>query len=350
MCLAASPSVQAEPITATVSPERRYIPEFDGMRAIAALLVIVCHAPGGSHLVAGFIGVDIFFVLSAFLITSLLVAEQERTGGLRLGQFYWRRSIRLMPALWLLLIVYMLVAPMVKPDYPHLSDTIIAALYVSNFTSASGHFLLGLGHTWSLSTEEQFYLLWPPLLLILLRARRPVMILGALWVGLTATRVLSADSSAAYFGLATHGTGLILGAMLFFLMRDGSHVFRLFHGFLGLSILAALALLAQQIPPVLTIAPVEIATAAVIGTIVANPGALAALAWRPLVWLGKLSYGLYLWHYPIAKLMPDMQSFGLNFLIIFAASLAFASLSYFTVEKWARRYRDWPRPAAAAHA
>ena len=318
---------------------RRYVPELDGLRAIAAVLVILFHTPPDGPFHGGFIGVDIFFVLSAFLITSILVDEQDRTGTLRLGQFYWRRSVRLMPALLLLLAVYLLVAPILKPDYPHWRDALIAGLYVSNYAYIAAQVPAALGHTWSLAAEEQFYLLWPVVVLFLLRTKRPVLILGAGWAGLSLLRLNTDNPLVAYYGLATHGTGLVLGATLFFLLREGKLTLRPFHAFVAIGILAVLSFEAQMALSPLPIAVAEFATAIIIGTVMTNPGSLPLLASRPLVGLGKLSYGLYLWHYPISFLVQEFGGFWSNFAIIFALSLGLASLSYMTVENWARKFR-----------
>ncbi len=338
MCLVSVPTAAAP----TASPDpaaRRYVPELDGLRAIAAVLVILFHSDREGPFQGGFIGVDIFFVLSAFLITSILVDEHDRTGTLRLGRFYWRRSLRLMPALLFFLAVYLALAPLFFPGYPHLRDALIAGLYVSNFAFVAAQIPPFISHTWSLAAEEQFYLLWPAMLLLLLRARRPLLVLGLAWAGLTLLRFATDNWIAYYYGLATHGTGLVLGAILFFLLREGKLELRPIQAWLAAGMLLILAFTAQMHVSALVITVAEFASAIIIGTIITHPGALKILATPLLVWLGKLSYGLYLWHFPVTYVLREVSGFWSTFTITFALSLGMAMLSYRTVESWARSLR-----------
>ncbi|MGH7656940.1 MAG: acyltransferase family protein, partial [Gemmatimonadales bacterium] len=153
----------------------RYRPDIEGLRAIAVLLIVAFHA-GVPGFTGGFVGVDVFFVLSGYLITWLLVDEAERTGTINLGRFYARRARRLLPALALVLIVTLAVTALLYAPYEQrvLAKTWAAtAFYASNIHFASDamnyHGAAAetnpLLHTWSLSVEEQFYLLWPWLVL-----------------------------------------------------------------------------------------------------------------------------------------------------------------------------------------
>lgn len=329
---------------------RAYVPELDGLRAIAALLVILFHSDREGLFQGGFIGVDIFFVLSAFLITSILVDEQDRTGTVRLGRFYWRRALRLVPALILFLAAYLALAPLIWPGYPHLRDAVIAGLYVSNFAFVAAQIPPFISHSWSLAAEEQFYLLWPVMLLLLLRARQPALLLAIAWAGLTVTRISTDNWIAAYYGLATHGTGLVLGAILFFLLRDGRLSLRPFHAWIAAGLLAVVATTAEMHASSLAITVAEFASAVLIGTIITRPGSLRLLAAAPLVALGKLSYGLYLWHFPITYVLRETGGFLSTFTITFALSLGLAMLSYLTVESWARKWREPARPAEGREA
>lgn len=134
--------------------------------------VIIFHASGGKVLSGGFIGVDIFFVLSGYLITSLLVTEHSENGEISLARFYARRALRLMPALWLMLIGAGLAWWVTYRTSPAWDATAAAALYYMNWLRAFtiGHDWI-IGHTWSLAVEEQFYLLWPVTLTLVLSAR-----------------------------------------------------------------------------------------------------------------------------------------------------------------------------------
>src|SRR5438874_2564773 len=145
-----------------------YQPALDGLRAVAVLAVFGFHATS-SGVPGGYVGVDLFFVLSGFLITSLLLEERVRTGRVRLSWFYARRFLRLAPALVALLLCYVLCYGLWKGDrWPTaLKSAGLAAVYLSNWARSLGVNDMGwVGHTWSLSVEEQFYLLWPPLLLL----------------------------------------------------------------------------------------------------------------------------------------------------------------------------------------
>lgn len=344
MAVATTPAIQGDD-SAPADAGRRYVPELDGLRAIAALLVILFHSDREGPFQGGFIGVDIFFVLSAFLITSILVDEHDRSGTVRLGRFYWRRTLRLMPALLFFLATYLALAPLIWPGHPHWRDALVAGLYVSNFAFAAAQIPPFISHSWSLAAEEQFYLLWPVILLLLLRLRQPLLALGAAWSGLTLLRLTSDNWIAYYYGLATHGTGLVLGAILFFLMRDLKLAFRPAHALIAGGMLAMLSATAQMEASALAITIAEFASAVIIGTVITNPGSLRLLALPPLVSLGKLSYGLYLWHFPITYVLREVGGFWSTFTTTFALSLGMAMLSYTTVEAWARRLRG--RGAAA---
>ena len=346
MCLVIEPVSRVEPVPPPTAVTRRYVPELDGLRGIAVLLVMLFHADRDGPFQGGFIGVDVFFVLSAFLITSILVEEQERTGTMRLGRFYWRRALRLMPALLLFLAAYLAVAPFVFPGYPHLRDALIAGLYVSNFAFVAAQIPPFISHTWSLAAEEQFYLLWPLTLLFLLRFSRPVWILASVWAGLTLLRLGTENWIAYYYGLATHGTGLIMGAILYFLVRDGALSPRPVHALIAAAIIALLATTAQMHVSAIVITVAEFAAAILIGTAVTNPASLRILTAPALVNLGKLSYGLYLWHFPISYALREVGGFWETFAITFALSLGLALLSYVTVEAWARKLKDAPGAAS----
>lgn len=187
------------------------------------------------------------------------------------------------------------------------------------------------------------------MLLLLLRARRPLLFLGLAWAGLTLLRFATDDWITYYYGLATHGTGLALGAILFFLLREGKLELRPSHAWVAAGMLLVLAVSAQMHVSALVITVAEFASAIIIGTIITHPGALKLLAAPLLVWLGKLSYGLYLWHFPITYVLREVGGFWSTFTITFALSLGMAMLSYRTVESWARSLRG-PGEAGAAKA
>lgn len=198
-----------------------YSPPLDGIRALAALTVVAYHAhlPG---LPGGFFGVDVFFVLSGYLITRLLVNEHARETGLTLDRFILRRMRRLLPALLVMLLAYLLTAPWLFPDVAfskHLRDSLLSAVYIVNYATVLGAPVSVLGHVWSLAVEMQFYLLWPLVLLGLLRLPRHLAIglIFILYLLATALRWWGGVGLAAwafYPRTETHCSGLLLGCLL----------------------------------------------------------------------------------------------------------------------------------------
>lgn len=171
----------------------RYVPALDGLRALAVTLVFLVHTT--QHFPGGWIGVDIFFVLSGFLITSILVAEHEKTGVISLSRFYMRRACRLLPALVAVVCVSLTLAVWLHSQtHDTVIDAVAALLYLADYRYAfmPGAGVTALMHTWSLSVEEQFYFVWPLLLIALLRwSRRAafrttlgLIVLVAVWRGI----------------------------------------------------------------------------------------------------------------------------------------------------------------------
>ena len=309
-----------------------YIPALDGLRAVAVLLVVAFHA---RLLSGGFIGVDVFFVLSAFLITRLLQSEISQTGKIRRSRFYLRRLMRLAPAFILMLGAYVLFAPLIWPGHPHLSDAMLAAFYVSNYSFAFFRDPIYLQHTWSLAVEEHFYLLWPLLLPLLLRARNPLAWLGAAYVAVICWRMSFAyDWGNYYYRTDTRATGLIVGAVLaLYLQRLRFTPADAWTG-MGAIILAAVVGefggMASTVFPVAEFGAVLVVGAAAQGRL----GRLTMVLSAPVaIRIGKLSYGIYLWHYPITiALRPWLDDVTLFAAVLFP-SIALAWLSFVTVER-----------------
>ncbi|WP_373389176.1 acyltransferase family protein [Pseudomonas alcaligenes] len=327
-----------------------YVAGLDGLRALAIVLVLLFHAnaPG---LPGGNIGVDLFLVLSGFLITSLLLEEWRTCGGIELWRFYMRRAWRLMPALLLMLLLYVVLAPLFWPDYFfHLRDLLIALLYISNLAASVGTLPEKLLHTWSLGLEEQFYLLWPLALLAYLRfLRRPPLwvFLLLLYLGLYAWRVWCLHRpeivvSLAYYRPDLHAGGLVLGAALGAWWQERSaRPVPASLGWLGwLAILVALVAEQTEFMHLLLYIPLaEVGTTFLIMAILS--GRQAGFSDKLPVHIGRMSYGLYLFHYPIMLYMVESRQ---HWLVVISTGglLAYglALLSFHSVEAWARRCRE----------
>jgi peptidoglycan/LPS O-acetylase OafA/YrhL len=324
-------SIRAIEPAAPIVPTLGYRPGLDGLRAFAVVAVLLYHGDV-SWARGGFVGVDVFFVLSGFLITSLLLTEHEATGRVDLRRFWTRRARRLLPALsGVLLGVALYAAVWGQPtELGRIrGDGIASLFYVSNWRfvlDGSSYFSLfeapsPLAHTWSLAIEEQWYVLWPPVLLGVLRVLKVRLhLVAATCVALAAgsaalTAMLfhaGADPSRAYYGTDTRAQALLIGAALAALARGGRPVLRLdatrrSAALSTLGVAGAIALVGMVVFVdaesawlyrggflLVALAAVALVAAAATGGVVAR-----ALAWRPLVAVGAISYGLYLWHWPV---------------------------------------------------
>jgi peptidoglycan/LPS O-acetylase OafA/YrhL len=310
-----------------------YVPALDGLRGIAILLVIAFHYTGQP--LGGAYGVDLFFVLSGFLITTLLLEERAGNGRISLATFYARRARRLVPALAALLGAYLIYNAILGRNA--LGTVADYGLYFGNIYFVVSHKAdnTGLGHLWSLAEEEQFYLLWPCVLLVLARVRRPVYWLTALVLALVAYRFAlvlhGAGMNRLYRAPDTHSEGLLLGATLAYLRQRG-FVAGEWAGKLGLAL---------AIPPVVAgdwrigLPIFELGAVLLIAAAVSETDISRGLSVRPLVWLGTLSYSLYLWHFPV------LWAFHANDrLLALAVTFLLAWLSYRYVEQPFRRRRS----------
>ena len=311
----------------------------------------------------GFVGVDVFFVLSGYLITGLLMNEWNRTGTIALRDFFARRALRLLPALFLLLGAALAVPTLVRaPEGRAVWEVVLIVLvYMSNWFLAQDIGSLGtLTPTWSLSIEEQFYLVWPPLLVLLLKwcsNRRWLVGLVALGViavwgeRLVLALGLDARTPRLYYGTDTRADGLLLGSLVGVLAAQGmlptkgraldwaqqaalpALVTLVFLGYrarigsdggLSWSVLASLA------------------AASLLVSLLTSPPRLvrAFLELAVLVWIGRISYGLYLWHVPVfhGLLRTDsMLRWGLTgvtvHLLRFGTTFFVAIVSFTTIER-----------------
>jgi peptidoglycan/LPS O-acetylase OafA/YrhL len=321
----------------TGPPKLRRLPGLDGLRAIAVVAVIVYHL-NPSWLPGGFLGVDIFFVISGYLITSLILSELQGSSRLSLGRFWARRARRLLPALAFLLLSVTVIAAVVGRDAlgPMRADLPASVFYVLNWRLLFSHdsYAASFGrppllqHLWSLSVEEQFYLLWPLGLLALRRFRGRPSIAAVALGGAAVSAVLmgalyrAGDPSGVYFGTDTHAQGLLIGCALAAAIPPWRMTAAVAPGarkVLELSGVAALVvvvvgLIVLRFDSAVTyrggMVVVDLATAVVLAT-VAHPASRLGrgLARQPLRWIGLRSYALYLWHWPIFELTrpgPDL--------------------------------------------
>lgn len=353
----------------------RYIPALDGLRAFAVLAVIAYHlgmqwAPGG------LLGVTVFFVLSGYLITSLLLIEWDNTDTINLPQFWLRRVRRLMPAIVLVIVCTAALCTLL--DHSLLTklreDMWAALLWVTNwwyiFQDASYFDALGapspLTHFWSLAIEEQFYLVWPVVLLVAhkMGAKRTTMRNATLAVALLSALEMALlynpldDPSRVYYGTDTRAFSLLIGAWLAFVWpshllgaQKGVHLTKQVRTVLdGVGIVALVALLGLIVfldgfSPFLYrggILLASILTAIVIAVMVHPASLLGRIAGaKPLVWIGLRSYGIYLWHFPLFLLMNPRNFTGETpwwmYLVQVAVVFACAAFSYRFVENPLRK-------------
>ncbi len=330
----------------------QYNPSLDGLRALAVLAVMAYHAriPGSE---GGFLGVDVFFVLSGYLITRLLAEEHERSGTIRFGSFYLRRLRRLYPALLLLLAVYLALSIWLPPQDNHpVFEAVITGLYLSDYSFAFWKTPWLLQHTWSLSVEEHFYLIWPPLLWLVLRLPRHRQLPTIITLATAATIwrwyiTLYVDPwQQPYYRFDTRLSGLLFGAAAAVWNPTGSRLMAA----MGVVLLAYAGWNAY---PKETGALMVWMLLAEIGSVLLILGSVhvRVLAGWPAVWVGRLSYGLYLWHFPILFWLRGQGINGWAALAIGgSAALAGALLSYFTVERLTRprrRMHHPPQPIAS---
>jgi len=338
-------------------------PDVEGLRGLAVLLVVLFHA--GLPVAGGFIGVDVFFVISGLLITGLLLREHERTGRVSLSWFYARRIRRLLPAAAVVVVAslaatWYLVGPLDRPDV--IADGASAALSVSNvrFALNDGDYFAAISrpspflHFWSLSVEEQFYLAWPALLLLVGRGRRAW--IGALLVGLVVgsfaanLALTHSELGWAFYSLPTRAWQLAAGGLLAVaagLLGAPHRILAAAAGIGGWAALAAIvaaALLLSESQPYPGLAALlPTAGAAVLiatGTIRGGPG--IALASWPLRFLGRISYSLYLWHWPILVFAPLVAGAALaveQTAVLAVISVVVAWASWRLVEEPFRRGR-----------
>jgi peptidoglycan/LPS O-acetylase OafA/YrhL len=350
--------------------QAQYVPALDGLRALSVIAVIAYHAEL-APLRGGFLGVEVFFVVSGYLISALLLIEQSRTGRISLPQFWQRRARRLLPALFALLAAALLAARFIAPDAMEQtrSDAAAALLYVSNWWQVIHHHSYFMAvqrpplllHLWSLAVEEQFYLCWPLAVALLGHAARRYLIPASLSIALGSALWMAwlfdptADATRVYVGTDCRLSGLLLGATLAAVTRrplapaaePKSRATRAMHEAFAVLGLAGLSWTFVQLTDHDAwlyhggLVLVDLATCALIVGLVQPTFLAACFAARPLTWLGRRSYGLYLWHWPIFALSRPEQDLTLNgprlLVLRLALTLVATELCYRYVETPVRR-------------
>jgi peptidoglycan/LPS O-acetylase OafA/YrhL len=357
-------------------PSSQRIGALDGLRGLAVALVVAYHLPLTVSVVpGGTLGVDIFFVLSGFLVTSLLLRHSTagrvpRSLWAELRGFWFRRVVRLGPALLVLLMAWALLwaltggggifntsvghpasAPSV-PAWVNLRGLLAVALYGYNWLAATGAPLpLAVAHLWSLSVEEQFYVVWPVVLLLVLRRTRLPTMLGVTGALIVLSAIVTALQSPAhayawsYYGTESRAQQLLLGSLLAMCWVHGLvRLPRRVATAVGLAGLAVVGLAGRDLNEHGWFAAhggmlvTAVAAAAIIVCVLCQGGGPATwLGWRPVRWLGRRSYAVYLWSFPLtmwsAGLSPVVQA-----VVVVTLALTLGELSWRFVEEPAQRW------------
>jgi peptidoglycan/LPS O-acetylase OafA/YrhL len=366
----------------TAPGDRRFRPDVEGLRAVAVGLVVLFHA-GVPGIEGGYVGVDVFFVISGFVITGVLLRERSTTGGTSILDFYARRARRILPAATVVIVTTVVVSFFVLGTVSGdqvADDGRWAAAFLSNvhFQSLGTNYFTAslppspLQNYWSLSVEEQFYVVFPTLFLLVagagLRRRRrwspPARMAAACGVVIVASFTLSvvqtaAHPAAAYFSPFTRAWELALGALVavstVWLRRLPRHLGGILT-WIGLALVmaAALAFDAQTPYPGAWVAVPVLGAGLIIAGGLGQPpfGAEALLGRRPLQWMGQRSYSLYLWHWPILIIAAERVGktrlpLGES-LILVGVALVVSAVTFATVENPIRHWRMSSRSSVTA--
>jgi peptidoglycan/LPS O-acetylase OafA/YrhL len=374
------PDVQSsEPATRRLG----HVPALTGLRGIAVLLVVLVHSgpllPGKyrqgivfEFTQGGFLGVDLFFALSGFLITSLLLEEHGRSGRVGFRNFYARRALRLLPALYVMLAAFAVYSVVAGLDWYQTKMSIIwAVLYATNFQTivAPASVAPELGHLWSLAIEEQFYFVWPIVFVTVLhRVRRVAPLVVGLLVAIYmialnryALVAGGADPFLVFVRLDTRADELLIGALAAVLWYHRKPRASRWFELLGWAGAATFVWCIFQGSPKdefwfkggFTLVGVA-ATAMVVAGVSGQWSARRVLGWRPLLILGEVSYGLYLWHLPIFEAVRAHGGGwrpGMHLVVAWGITAVVTAASWFLVERPAnrlkRRFRRTPVGAPA---
>jgi len=343
-----------------------YVPGIDGLRALSVIAVVGYHL-GVPSMSGGFLGVGMFFTLSGYLITGILLRSWRKDGRLDLRQFWLRRARRLLPGVVLLVTAVLLTTAIAQPDQVRgrLVEAIAALAYVSNWATISAGVSYfdrfnGPGpfdHLWSLAIEEQFYILWPLALMAMLRLCRGklryviAMTAAAATLSFVLLAVLASpgfDNTRAYEGTDTRAGGILIGALMAMVWSPGQHTSKSTwreravldgSGVAALGVIAWLVVVNDQYSMWTYrggLALLSLATAVLVA-VVAHPRSLVgrAVGTAPFRWVGERSYGIYLWHLPLVALMPEAFMASqpvLRGVLLIGLTLLTAELSWVLIE------------------
>lgn len=334
-------------------PRLKYL---DGLRALAIAGVLGVHSIG-AYMPGGHLGVSVFFVLSGFLISTLLIHELDR-GKIHFRDFYVKRAARLLPGLIVVLVVSGLWSLTQTGLLEVLVGTGSALFYVTNFVAAiwGQENLAHFEWAWTLSLEEQFYFLWPIVLALLFRSRFAIgIVLSAGIIASEVFRVLGSVESGTpsmFFAPHTRMSGLLVGALLALVVANRALRFSTWLSFVmsvtsGLIILSGFffASIGDRVTYVVWIPLVEIASAALIASLVFGKESWAhrLLSLRPLAFIGAISYGIYLWNIPVTEFVASQPlgsivlSYPVRVATTIILTLTFAAVSYRFLERPAQR-------------
>ena len=332
----------------------------DGLRGVAVLSVMIYHS---GAIRGGFLGVDMFFALSGFLITRLMIEEHAATGAINLREFYVRRGLRLLPALFMFLGVWGIYQALTLPPafWPVAGAYIaVVAFYVANWAGIWWYRLGIFGHTWSLAIEEQFYLVWPlAILLLLRRVMRPR---KAAWILLAIAAVsviwrldlalAGASERRLYWATDTHADGLLIGAAIAFRLYGGT-LDRFQRVLKWLGPLSAIGLTVMLVAvahnPYYAYGATTLAALAtaviIVDALTERSPVTRLLEARVLAGTGRISYALYLWHFPVFHTLgvlklPGQYAPWADALLAWGLTFAAALGSHLLIERRALAYKD----------
>ncbi|MDQ4488684.1 acyltransferase [Sinomonas sp. ASV486] len=322
-----------------------HVPALDGIRALAITLVVVYHAVMPLHF-GGAGGVDIFFVLSGFLITTLLLEEHDSNGRISLRRFYVRRAVRLYPPLLIMLVVVFVPISVLMGLGNALWGTVMALFYLMPVGAETGaDSISAYAHTWTLGLEEWFYFVWPVALILLVKGARTVhgrRMRRALAAALIATFALAAtaltiEAVTGHMSVILRACALLAGCALALVLRRSDARAQAWHGVAGLGLIA-FSVVHSSLVPLTTVDTLAAAAGALLLIVAmtrggeggANGVIRRVLSLPPLTYVGRISYEIYLWHYPVLCLFGVLA--GTQFLgvggISAAASLLLAAIAF----------------------